>query len=436
MPYGSLQKRNYQQIPSGTEPAPGISANAVLLVTTSLITIGSHYNKHSLSSLGPAIIDALGLHRTKYGLLFSSQAIPGIVLPVISGLALSCLPYGPAAITLSALIMFSTVLCATAVTYLSYNMLVVGRFVFGLCDGALTTLQGAIIARYFRSRCGIGFGTMLLVSRLASFTGLTLPAYILDVYGLNISMWFSFLLCIPPFLATVAYTRFTTNSVVPPTTPSVHLLVSTLRRLTWPFWLVAYDWLVVASVVFTLLHFAPDAFKTSFGWSPLHAGLLSGGMVLYAGFTSPLFGMLQDRTGRRGYILAGCCTLLLCGAILCSLAIMPSLASATLLYGGLALIAIGFGAAPVTLMSCVALSVDDTVVPVALGVYKAVENAGMSVVHVGVGALRDSTGDYVLSFCMLAGLAGTGILASCALSGSSRFVKHDCEIPADVEAVE
>lgn len=259
MPYGSLQKRNYQQIPSGTEPAPGISANAVLLVTTSLITIGSHYNKHSLSSLGPAIIDALGLHRTKYGLLFSSQAIPGIVLPVISGLALSCLPYGPAAITLSALIMFSTVLCATAVTYLSYNMLVVGRFVFGLCDGALTTLQGAIIARYFRSRCGIGFGTMLLVSRLASFTGLTLPAYILDVYGLNISMWFSFLLCIPPFLATVAYTRFTTNSVVPPTTPSVHLLVSTLRRLTWPFWLVAYDWLVVASVVFTLLHFAPDA---------------------------------------------------------------------------------------------------------------------------------------------------------------------------------
>ncbi|PXF50117.1 Major facilitator superfamily domain-containing protein 1 [Gracilariopsis chorda] len=436
MPHGSPQKRNYQEIPSGTESAVGVSASTVLLATTSLITIGSHYNKHSLSSLGPVIIEALDLHRTKYGLLFSSQAIPGIVLPIISGIALSCLPYGPAAITLSSLIMFSTVLCAVGVMHLSYNMLIAGRFLFGLCDGALTTLQGAIIARYFRSRSGIGFGTMLLVSRLSSSTGLTLPAYIFDLYGLNIAMWFSVLLCIPPFLATVAYARLTTDSVVPPMAPSIHLLMSMLRRLTVPFWLVAYDWLVVASVVFTLLHFAPDAFKASFGWSPLHAGLLSGGMVLYAGVTSPLFGVLQDRTGRRGYILAGCCTLLLCGAVLCSLAIMPTLASATLLYAGLISVAIGFGAAPVTLMSSVALSVDDAVVPAALGVYKAVENAGMSVIHVGVGALRDSTGDYVLSFLLLAALAGTGILASCALSHSSRFVEHHCEVPPDVEAVE
>ncbi|KAI0564587.1 Major Facilitator [Gracilaria domingensis] len=431
-------KRNYQAVSSETEPSSAeVSCNrGILLFTTSLITIGSHYNKHSLSSLGPAIIQALSLQRIEYGLLFSSQAIPGIVLPVVSGVALSCFPYAPSAILLSSFIMLSTVLCALGVAHSSYGLLVVGRFLFGLCDGALTTLQGAIIAQCFRSQSGIGFGAMLLVSRLASYIGLTLPAVLYDKFNLNFAMWCSVLFCIPPFLATVAYSRLNPQTVSSFAIPSIGLLKMMMKKLTIPFWLISYDWLVVASVVFTLIHFAPDAFRTSFGWNPIHSGLLSGGLLLYAGFTSPLFGVLQDRTGHRGYILASCCVLLTLGALLCSVSLMKSISSATLLYLGLISIAVGFGAAPVTLMSSVALSVEDAIVPLALGVYKAVENLGMSIVHVGVGALRDITGEYIASFFMLAALAVTGVIASCALSRSSKFVERPCEAPMDLEAVE
>ncbi|CAN8077345.1 unnamed protein product [Agarophyton chilense] len=421
---------------SETSPTDNVYKSSILLFTTSLITIGSHYNKHSLSALGPAIIQNLSLERTRYGLLFSSQAIPGIVLPIVSGVALSCFPYPPTAILLSSFIMLSTVLCAVAVGHSSYGLLLVGRFLFGLCDGALTTLQGAIIARCFRSHSGIGFGIMLLISRLASFTGLTLPAIFYDGYGLNFAMWCSVFFCIPPFLATIAYSRLNTQTISSPGAFSLGLLGSMIGKLTIPFWLISYDWLAVACVVFTLLHFAPDAFQTSFGWNPLHAGLLSGGLLLFAGITSPLFGAIQDRTGRRGYILTGCCALLALGAVLCSVSLMKSVGSATLLYIGLATIAIGFGAAPVTLMSSLALSVDDSVVPVALGVYKAVENTGMSVIHVGVGALRDITGEYIASFLMLGAVAGTGVVASYALSQSSKFVEHHCELPVDVEAAD
>ena len=414
-----------------------------LLFLVSTISIGSHYVNHSLSSLGPQIMQALSVQRTQFGLLFSSEEIPGIVLPVLGGVILTYLPYGPSAIFLSSAVLLSASLCAIAVSNNSYSSLLIGRFLFGLTNGALTTLQGSMVAHWFPRKIGAGFGVMLLVSRLSTFSGLAFPAFLYNRVGLIAAMWFSAFVCIPSVISTVLYTIFDTrhkrqladvqsteqerlSSNAPvlthvPVQTSNRLtrssFVALLRSFTWPFWLVCFLWIVTAGVVFSSLHFLPDVLSHRFKLSTEYSGLLTGSLAFVAGVSSPIFGVMQDQTGRRAGILALCCGLFFVGTVSCAIAIGNEngflfFSPIALVYTGLGAFGAGFAAGPVTLMSCVALTVPESVVPAALGLYKASENTGLAVIHLLIGAIRDVSGKYLWSFVMLSILALFGILAA------------------------
>lgn len=423
--------------------------HATILALISAITVGSHYSTHSLSSLGPEIIDLLGIQRSQYGFLFSSEEIPGIILPIVGGVALTYIPHGPAAVVLSGLILVSTSLCAMAVTKESYSALFLGRFFFGLFDGALTTLQGALVAHWFRRRISSSFGVTLLVSRASSFLGLSLPAYLSQSFGLVASMWFSVFLCVPAFLASILYTvlsaRYTqafTDSVsaesqplLPGSTPTTASQVyrrgyrgflALIRSFSLTFWLVCYLWVVVAGTVFSIAHFAPDAFSSHFGITSSISGLLSASMIIVGGLGSPIFGALQDRIGRRATILSYACVAICLGILVCTDAIGSNvipLPKKFKVFLGLCLVALGFASAPVTLMSSLALSVDDFATAAALGLYKASENAGLAVFHVVTGLLRDDFGSYVPSFVALSALAASGALVALLLGKKSSILR-------------
>ena len=427
-----------------------------LLVLVSTISIGSHYVNHSLSSLGPQIMQALSVQRTQFGLLFSSEEIPGIILPILGGVILTYLPYGPSAIFLSSAVLLSASLCAIAVSNNSYLSLLLGRFLFGVTNGALTTLQGSMIAHWFPRKIGAGFGVMLLVSRLSTFAGLAFPAFLYDRVGLSAAMWFSVLVCVPSIIATVLYNIFDTRHKrrlvnVQPTeqaqlspndqvtahgpVPTLNRLtrsslVAMLRSFTWPFWLVCFLWIVTAGVVFSSLHFLPDVLSHRFKLSTEYSGLLTGSLAFVAGVSSPIFGVMQDQVGRRASILAICCGLLLMGTISCAIAVGSDsgflfFSPVALIYTGLGAFGAGFAAGPVTLMSCVALTVPDSVVPAALGIYKASENTGLAVIHLLIGAIRDVSGKYLWSFAMLAILALFGLFAALLLG----FLEPSVAIP-------
>ena len=245
------------------------------------------------------------------------------------------------------------------------------------------------------------------------------------------AMWFSVVVCIPPLLSAIAYAFYDARyreyallndegeDLPTPTFPISRAgLFNLLRCFTTSFWLVCYLWVVVAGIVFSSLHFTTDAFEERFGFSAVKSGLLSGSLVLVAGLSSPVIGVLQDRIGRRATILTTCCGLLSGGCALCALA-LTKFGSHIALYTGLTFMAIGFAGAPVTLMSCVALSVEGFVIAAALGLYKGTENAGLTVLHVSLGAMRDVTGGYVWAFFLLAGVGLTGVLASLSLGRRS-----------------
>lgn len=413
----------------------------LLLAVTSLLSFGAHFGKHFLSSLAPAIIPRLGLSRAAFGLTFSFQELPGVVVPVLGSIAVSAarVRFGRAAVCLAALVTAGQALSAAAIHLRSLGALLAGRLLFGVGDGFLVVVQGAIVGARFREdgHMSLAFGAMLLSSRLSSYAGLASPGIISEQVGLVPAVYLSAAVCFLSFGAALVYalcldppSQDDTGSPSPSTRPQgtsncAQFLTdawAAVRELPPPFWLVAACWAALASAVFTFLHFASDIAASSpvpaLATRSSLAGLISGWILLLSAVVSPFAGVAQDRYGRRVHILACACGLASAGLLSCAGAVNGS---ATAVLAGVALVALGFSVAPVTLLSCVALCVEDEAkLPTALGLFKASENVVMSQAHWVAGSLRDHSGDYMWTLLFLAGLAAAGALSAFALFRTSK----------------
>lgn len=406
------------------------------LLQIASINIGSHYNQHCLSSLSTQIMEVLHVNRTEYGILFSSEEIPGIVIAFVSGMILVYVPHAPTAVLLAAVITTSGALGALAVTYNSYKLLLVGRFLLGLTQGALTTVQGAIIANRFSAHVGTGFGMMLLSSRLSSFAGLTLPAFFSEHFGLAGSMWISALFTLPSLISVMIYATMPPhlNSNSSRRTRST-MPLQVIQSLPRSFWVICYLWCVVSGVVYTFLHFAPDAVSSRWNMSPMTSSAISSSLMTVAALSSPILGVVQDRMHYRATVIATCCFLLFLGTLLLMTSLHYALRPEVQVsvpvpaIAGLTMFAIGFSGAPVTLMGCIALTVEGGFMSAALGIYKASELTMLAILHSSIGALRDMTGNYLTSLSVLAILALSGIAAAVELSKDMKRADLHCDEP-------
>ena len=429
--------------PATLPPRAGARPPLLLLAVTSVLSFGAHFGKHFLSSLGPSIIARLGLSRAAFGLTFSFQELPGVVVPVLGSIAVSAarVRFGRAAVCLAALVAAGQALSAAAIHVRSYPALLAGRLLFGVGDGFLVVVQGAIVGARFREdgNMSLAFGAMLLSSRLSSYAGLASPAFVSERLGLVPAVYLSAAICSFSLVAALIYalgldppfpdyTRLLPSLSSSPATPTPtcsQFLTSAwaaVRELPSPFWLVAACWAALSSAVFTFLHFASDIAATSpapalAAKAPL-AGLFGGWILILSAILAPFAGVAQDRYGRRVHILGAACGLASAGLLSCAAAVNGN---AMAVLAGVALVALGFSVAPVTLLSCVALCVEDKAqLPTALGLFKASENVVMSQAHWVAGALRDRSGDYVSTLLFLAGVAAAGALSALSLFRTSK----------------
>jgi hypothetical protein len=131
---------DYGAAPAGgraSERAPGNGRGAypersrdarLLLLAICLLTVGNHFGRHFISSLGPLVMRRLRISRSQYGLIFSVQELPSVVLPLASGFFISALrlQYGPVAVLLTSVLCLGQLITAVAVQAASYRAVVFG----------------------------------------------------------------------------------------------------------------------------------------------------------------------------------------------------------------------------------------------------------------------------------------------------------------------
>ena len=397
-------------------PQSPLTIQLLFLLLMCLMCLTPHYGKHSISALAPSLIKELSIRRAQFGLIFSIQEIPNILLPILGGFLLSRANYGIAAVILSLLMAVGQVLCAFAVQQSSVDLMLFGRLVFGLGDSLSIMLEYSIINRWFASSyLSMAFGVALLASRLGSFSGFAFPGILEERFGLHFAMWMAVAVSLFSLSAATAYyaieKKFWEPTPINGESGEGHTrfraLGSALSLLSLTFWLVTLLWATLAASFFCLLDYFTDILVSRERATAAHAGLVSGLILGFAALISPLSGYFVDRRGNRP-LLIGLSMLLLAAGIY-MLKEDVSLLIAVLL------ISISFGLGPVTLLSCVAIAVPTTAIPVALGFYKASQNAGLAITHYLAGELRDRTGSYQSTLAFFTALACVGLIMSALL---------------------
>ncbi|KAA8491386.1 Major facilitator superfamily domain-containing protein 1 [Porphyridium purpureum] len=238
--FPAARKFGREQMMAGGVYVRAVARDVGLVMLISSLAFGAHFGKHSVSTMTSLITHA-GLSRRQFGLLFSLQEAPGMVVPLLAaGLVSSLSSPALGGVVLSSVTLAGQVLCTCACDALlrasardsvlpgnaheaganthAYAWLLVGRFMFGLGDSALVVLQGTCLAYVFgstalavsgraslqqRSRIrgvslGSSYGLMIAMSRLTTMASLGAPAYIAShcALGAVCVLWVASFLCL------------------------------------------------------------------------------------------------------------------------------------------------------------------------------------------------------------------------------------------------
>ena len=166
---------------TGADDGRGTSPLRWWVLGLSAIAIFSSY--YESDAIGP-IADLLGRQRgftqSQIGDLTAVISLPNIPLAVLNGLLID--RYGPARVTLWAALVGFVGAVLTAIGT-PYELMWIGRFVFGVSEGAIFISLVAGLAQWF-ARSGIALATALFLSlaRVGSFSLDTSPSWARSLY--------------------------------------------------------------------------------------------------------------------------------------------------------------------------------------------------------------------------------------------------------------
>jgi MFS family permease len=183
-------------------------------------------------------------------------------------------------------------------------------------------------------------------------------------------------------LERMADTRFDLGQPPPPD----KIVWADLWRFDRSYWYIVGLCVTFYSVIFPFRStFAIKYFQHAHGLSLQDAGAMNGYVFLAAIFATPAFGLMVDRLGRRALFM-GVGTLLL-------FSVFPLLAyTQANLWVTTVLIGIAFSLVPAVLWPAVPYLVAPNRLGTAYGLMTMVQNIGLTVFNVAVGALNDASG--------------------------------------------
>jgi MFS family permease len=375
---------------TGADDSRGTSPLRWWALGLSAIAIFSSY--YESDAIGP-IADLLGRQRgftqSQIGDLTAVISLPNIPLAVVNGLLID--RYGPARVTLwAALVGF--VGAATTAIGTPYELMWLGRFVFGVSEGAIFISLVAGLAQWF-SRSGIALAAALFLSlaRVGSFSLDTSPSWARSLYdaGWQQPLYLGAAITGVGLVAAVVLRMLDSRRV-----PSAAVRAVVHERVKWSeiwkfdlsYWYILGLHVLYAAVFFPFRQtYAIEYFQHAKGLTLQQAGNVNSGVFAAAVFATPFFGLLADRFGHRALMLTvGTLLLPVTFAVLGLTDFSPWIS--TVLMG------VSFALVPAIIWPATTLLVDSRRLGTALGVITLLQNIGLWSSNRFAGWLADKAG--------------------------------------------
>lgn len=356
------------------------------MVVISLAMFGSSYIFDSIGPLAKVLSDQLRFSDSQIGLLQAICSLPSIFMVLLGGIIIDRIGVKKAGMIFAVICLAGSVVTALSPRF---PVLLAGRLIFGLGIGSLSVAGSTGIAHWFRGhKLSFVFGLNLTINRLGSLAAQISPTWAKEAY----TSWR------PPLLIAIAFGvlgvaaaavywilenrctgRYQINSERDPAGTGGQLGFSRA------YWLSVGLCVAFYAGIFPFQTFAQKFLIEARNMTPEQASLAVGAITVTAMITTPLFGLLVDRTGHRAlYLLLGSALLVPVYLLLGYSQMSP--------YVPVSLMGLAFSLVPAVLWPSVMLLVPHRNLGKAFGLMSMVQSIGLTGFNYLIGQANDLSG--------------------------------------------
>ncbi|HEY2464918.1 MAG TPA: MFS transporter [Steroidobacteraceae bacterium] len=359
-----------------------------VLALAAIAVSSSYYEDDVIGPIADLLHRQRGFNQSQLGMLNGVISIPNVALALVSGLLIDRLGAARVAFWSAAIGVLGAALTAIGEPY---PLMVLGRFIFGISEGAIFIALIAGLAQWF-PRSGIALATALYLSlaRVGSYAVDTSTAWAHPLYERG---WQAPLMLGTAFtaigLAAAAIYYWLDLRHRPKAAPS-----AAVERVKWrellnfdlSYWYILGLHVMYAAVFFPFrTTYAIEYFQHVKGLTLQQAGVANSWVFFAAIFATPFFGLLADRFGHRALMLSF-------GTLLLPLTFVVLGLTNLNLWVSTAMMGISFALVPAVIWPATTLIVEPRRLGTALGLITLIQALGMAASNLAAGKLADIAG--------------------------------------------
>ena len=358
------------------------------LAVAAIAVSSSYYESDVIGQLADLLHRQRGFTQTQIGMLNGVISIPNVALALLNGILIDRLGAARVALWAAAIGVVGAALTAVGTPY---ELMVVGRFVFGISEGAIFIALLAGLAQWF-PRSGIALATALYLSlaRVGSYASDTSPSWAKPLYdsGWQPPLWLGTVITAAGLGATLVLywldRRYRPRAAL--AAAPERILWRDLLRFDMSYWYILALHVLYAAVFFPFrTTYVVEYFQHAKGLSLQDASRANSWVFFAAIFATPFFGLLADRFGHRALMLSF-------GALLLPLTFVVLGLTDLSLWVTTAMMGISWSLVPAVIWPATTLIVEPKRLGTALGLITLIQALGMAASNLVAGWLADKAG--------------------------------------------
>jgi MFS family permease len=347
----------------------------------------SYYESDVVGSVADLLERQRGFNQSQIGMLNGIISIPNVALALINGVLID--RFGPARIALWSAGIGVVGAALTAIGN-PYELMVAGRFIFGISEGAIFIALVAGLAQWF-SRGGIALATSLYLSlaRVGSYGENTSPAWAHSLFerGWQAPLWLGTGITFIGLAAALIYYWVDQHHRPGAAAGAAERVVwRDLLRFDMSYWYILGLHVLYAAVFFPFRQtYAVEYFQHAKGLTLQQAGIANSWVFFAAIFATPFFGLLADRLGHRALMLVF-------GTLLLPLTFVVLGLTHLSLWVTTVMMGVSWSLVPAVIWPATTLIVEPRRLGTALGLITLIQALGMALSNLAAGWLADKAG--------------------------------------------
>ena len=359
-----------------------------VLALAAIAVSSSYYEDDVIGPIADLLHRQRGFNQSQLGMLNGVISIPNIALALMNGLLID--RFGPARVAFWSAAIGVLGAALTAIGE-PYELMVVGRFIFGISEGAIFIALVAGLAQWF-PRSGIALATALYLSlaRVGSYAVDTSTAWAHPLYegGWQPPLWLGTAITAIGLAAAGAYywldLRYRPRASISITVEQVKW--RELLQFDRSYWYILALHVLYAAVFFPFrTTYVIEYFQHAKGLTLQQAGVANSWVFFAAIFATPFFGLLADRIGHRALMLTF-------GTLLLSLTFVVLGLTSLNLWVSTVMMGISWSLVPAVIWPATTLIVEPRRLGTALGLITLIQALGMAASNLAAGTIADLAG--------------------------------------------